>query len=103
MSEKSNTTTTTSSTTSTTSTTTKKTITRYDMSLIETEYRDAIGHTMPQSIANWVQSEILLGHMDTEDILYALHETAMAPRPSWRYAMAIIRRLQKESPLPWER
>lgn len=93
-------TTTTSSTTSTSSTRTSST--SYDeMEAIKEAYQDAIGRAMPQSIANYVQSQILMGRMDAHDVEYALMETAMAPRPSWRYAMAIINRLQRD--LPWDK
>lgn len=102
--ESKTTTTTTTSTTSSTSSSTRSisSVTR-DMEIIKNEFRDAIGFSMPQSIAYWVQSELLQNHLDSSDVLYALHETAMAPRPSWRYTMAIVRRLQKECPLPWDR
>ncbi|MBP3453111.1 MAG: hypothetical protein J6M20_05300 [Clostridia bacterium] len=95
-------TTTTSTTTSTSSSTTTSSSSIYEeLEDIKAAYQDAIGRPMPQSIASYVQQEIIMGHMDAHDIQYALAETAMAPRPSWRYAMAIISRLQRE--LPWEK
>lgn len=36
-----------------------------------------------------------------EQLEYALQETAFAPRPSWAYAAAILRRLQAEDGLPF--
>ena len=96
------TTTTSTSTSSTSSTTTTSSTIFQDLEGIKEAYQDALGRTMPQSIASYVQSEILMGRMDAHDVHYALMETAAAPRPSWRYAMAIIKRLQRESPFPWD-
>ena len=91
------------STTSTTSTTRKSTVIYDQLMEVKEAYLDAMGRSMPQSIAGYVQSELLMGSLDFQDLMYALAETAMAPRPSWRYTMAIVNRLKREAPLPWER
>lgn len=93
----------TSTTTSTSTTSTTRSKLHDEMDIIKEAFQDAMNRPMPQSIANYVKSEILLGNMDVSDLCYALAETAMAPRPSWRYTMAIMNRLKRECPLPWMR
>lgn len=62
-------------------------------------YADAIGGSMSQICENSLREDLRKG---TPYIFYhyALLETAFAPRPSWRYALAIVRRLvmQKVNP-----
>lgn len=55
-------------------------------------YLDAIGLPMSAICERDLRRELEAG---TPYIFYhyALEETAYAPRPSWRYAMAIVRRL----------
>ena len=58
-------------------------------------YLQAIGRPMPDLITDQVlgalQSGVPLWHYE-----YALRQTAYAPMPSWRYAAAILRRIQRE-------
>lgn len=95
------TTTTTSTTTATTTTTTSTFV--EEMSEFREMYRDALGREMPRFIEADILSRLLTGKNDSIDIQYALQETAAAPRPSWRYASAILARLTREAPLPWEK
>lgn len=52
-------------------------------------YQVCLGIAPPSFVAS--QIEEWLAIVGEEVIRYALEETACAPRPSWRYAMAIIR------------
>lgn len=62
---------------------------------MEQQYRYCIGEDMPQ----WVKDNMGMysERVPFEYIIYALAEAAMAPRPSWRYAVAIIKRLEREA------
>lgn len=53
------------------------------------EYRDCIGE--PQ---RFVLREMEMWHEQVgyDVMIYAIHQTAMAPVPSWRYMAAILRR-----------
>lgn len=58
-------------------------------------YRDAIGQAMSDICERALRRDLERG---TPYVYYhyALEETAFAPRPSWRYTMAIVRRLQTQ-------
>ena len=87
----------TSKTTTTTTTTTSSTTTRThahahareEMGMLLEEYRDCIGE--PQ---RFVLREMEMWHEQVgyDVMIYAIHQTAMAPVPSWRYMAAILRR-----------
>lgn len=58
-------------------------------------YYDCFGREMPRII----KAEILRNVRNGTPIYYyryAIEQTAFAPRPSWRYTMAIVQRLQRE-------
>ena len=65
------------------------------------EYQDAIGRPMPRSIQDYVWARLASHDWQLLDLSYALAETAAAPCPSWRYTLAIMRRLTET--MPWER
>ena len=73
-----------SSTTRTTTSTTNSTRER----LFEA-YKDCLGVDPPRFVASQIIDWAAV--VGEEIILYALQEAACAPRPSWRYALAIIR------------
>ena len=87
----------TSKTTTTTTTTTSSTTTRThahahareEMGMLLEEYRDCIGE--PQ---RFVLREMEMWHEQVgyDVMIYAIHQTAIAPVPSWRYMAAILRR-----------
>lgn len=58
-------------------------------------YQDAIGQPMSAICERALRDDLAAG---TPYIFYhyALEETAFAPRPSWRYAQAIVRRLHAQ-------
>lgn len=62
------------------------------------KYRDCLGREMPNIVLMEVQDELLTHPW--QYIAYALEEASRAPRPSWAYASAIIRRLNREKPDP---
>lgn len=80
---------TTTTTTTTTSSTTTRTRAREEMGMVLEEYRDCIGE--PQ---RFVLREMEMWHEQVgyDVMIYAIHQTAMAPVPSWRYMAAILRR-----------
>ena len=61
---------------------------------IAEEYFDAIGRRMPHSIRIDVEQD--LSFTPYQYYVYALRETARAPRPSWAYTKAIVSRLLRE-------
>lgn len=87
-----------SSTTTTTTTASSSSLqslkTKY-IAEIKAAYSDAIGRSMPNSLVRDVERDLDTGTPGYY-YLYALEQTAMAPRPSWHYTMAIIRRLYRE-------
>jgi len=93
----------TTTTPSTTTTSTTTTLFREEMSEFREMYRDAIGREMPRFIETDLLSRLISGAVSAIDVQYAFEETAAAPRPSWRYTCAILTRLAREKPLPWER
>lgn len=64
-----------------------------DLEVIKHRYYECLGMQMPGHIVQQVHGWLEAGYMPTEYFLYGLQEAAMAPRPSWRYAMAVVRRL----------
>lgn len=100
-------TTTSSSTTATSSSTTTNTTTTttngrdsddilMDVELIKKRYYDCLGTTMPEYLASQVHGYLQGNTIPCEYFLFGLQEAATAPRPSWRYAMAVVRRLAQE-------
>lgn len=98
-----------STSTSTTTTTTEKNsqdlVIQVKCEDIRQLYTDCIGSPMPMAIHRRV---LLALHEGTpyEYFSYALSEAAIAPKPSWRYVMAIVARLHREAVppedlLPW--
>lgn len=64
------------------------------MQIIKQRFKTCIGIEMN----TYVQNSVALGlkHTPIEYFLYGLSEAAQAPRPSWRYALAVIHRLERE-------
>lgn len=62
---------------------------------IKTAYRQSLQRPMPPWIVSEVSDAITTG-VCPYYYVYALREAAAAPRPSWQYAMAIVRRLCRE-------
>lgn len=58
-------------------------------------YEDSIGRRAPAYVREIMQLMLEDG-VHPRVIEYALHQTAMAPYPSWRYAQAIIRRCRAD-------
>ena len=59
-------------------------------------YQDAIGTRPVQAIIKEVKENLDDNTVTISQIKYALQQTAYAPRPSWAYARAVIRRLRYE-------
>lgn len=59
-------------------------------------YQDAIGTRPVQAIIKEVKENLDDNAVTIKQIKYALQQTAYAPRPSWAYARAVIRRLRYE-------
>lgn len=57
-------------------------------------YYRAIGQPMSAICADSLRRDLESGQTTYMQYHYALTETAYAPRPSWRYALAIVRRLE---------
>lgn len=64
-------------------------------------YKLAIGSSMPELARQYAYRELMRG-VPGAYFTYALQEAAFAPRPSWRYAMAIVARLCREKVEPAE-
>lgn len=58
-------------------------------------YQDAIGQPMSDICERSLRRDLEKG-VPYLYFHYALEETAFAPRPSWRYTMAIVRRLLQQ-------
>ena len=67
----------------------------YAVERIKTQFADAFGREMPRSIQQQVLLSIRSG-TPAAYYTYAIEETLLAPRPSWRYTMAIVRRLEQQ-------
>ena len=78
-----------SSTRTRTTTTTTTNSTRDD--LVDM-FQESIGIIPPALVVSEMEEWLVKVGYDT--LRYALHETACAPRPSWRYASAILRRCE---------
>ena len=61
---------------------------------LKAEFYDAFGREMPRAIAQQVLKDIRSG-TPAAYYSYAIEQTIYAPRPSWRYTMAIVARLQR--------
>lgn len=68
---------------------------RYECEAIREQYMSCIGRPMPLSIHRKLLLDLIDG-AHYEYYRYALEEASLAPQPSWRYVMAIIRRLERE-------
>lgn len=94
----STTSTTTSSTTPSSSSTTTRARVREEwqqtIELVMAEAEQSIG----QRVTPYIRQELVgwLHMMAPEVIIYALHETARAPRPAWRYTQAILARCREQ-------
>ncbi|MGN1003463.1 MAG: hypothetical protein ACI4O5_01410 [Oscillospiraceae bacterium] len=62
---------------------------------IKIAYQQSLQRPMPPWIVNEVSDAITRG-VCPYYYVYALREAAGAPRPSWQYALAIVRRLIRE-------
>lgn len=91
-----------SSSSSTSSTTTVRTLPVFDketrqslaMEQLKTQHEDVFGRPMPRSIAENVLRDLRSG-TPAAYYRYAMDETLLAPRPSWRYTLAIVARLKR--------
>lgn len=63
---------------------------------VRTLYHDAIGAYPSVIVCKEITQLLITGAITREELEYALTETAYAPRPSWAYAAAIIRRVQRD-------
>lgn len=61
---------------------------------LKAEFYDAFGREMPRAIAQQVLKDVRSG-TPAAYYSYAIEQTIYAPRPSWRYTMAIVARLQR--------
>ncbi len=68
---------------------------RLQIQEITSQYYECLLAPMPSFVARRVLMELQEG-VPASYFMYALEEAAMAPRPSWRYATAIVRRLVRE-------
>lgn len=88
--------------TSGSSTTTVRTLTVFDketrvslaMEDLKRMHEDAFDRSMPRSIAVAVLRDLRSG-TPAGYYRYAIEETLLAPRPSWRYTLAIVARLKR--------
>lgn len=64
------------------------------MERLKKEFEDAFSRPMPRAIAETVLRDIRAG-TPAAYYSYAIEQTIFAPRPSWRYTMAIIARLKR--------
>ena len=63
------------------------------VSMLAMEYRAFVGPTTDYILA---QLRYWLELTSDEVMTYAIHQTGMAPRPSWRYMLAILGRCQRQ-------
>lgn len=87
-----------SSSTTTTSTTSSMNTSDVvmDLETIKLRYHNCLGMAMPKHLQDQVRGWLEGNTIPAEYFLYGLQEAAYAPRPSWRYAMAVVRRLADE-------
>lgn len=74
---------------------------RNRVELLREQYLQTIGRDMPMAIMKQMLLAIL-GGTPWQYYQYALEEAALAPMPSWRYAIAIVNRLITQA-VPVER
>lgn len=74
-------------------------VARYHCEALRQQYMNCIGRPMPPSIHRKLLLDLIDG-AEFEYYRYAIDEAAIAPQPSWRYVMAIVRRLQREKVPP---
>ena len=63
------------------------------VSMLAMEYRAFVGPTTDYILT---QLRYWLELTSDEVMTYAIHQTGMAPRPSWRYMLAILSRCQRQ-------
>lgn len=71
-------------------------ITQMFMEHFAQDYQDAIGTRPVQLIIKEVREQLEKGNITPMQVTRALQQTAYAPRPSWAYARAIIRRMVRD-------
>jgi hypothetical protein len=64
--------------------------------LLRLQYADVIGAPMPPATLRRLLLDLIEG-TPWQYYEYALEQTELAPRPSWRYAMAIVSRVKAEA------
>ena len=64
------------------------------MEQLKTEFYDSFGREMPRAICEQVLRDIRTG-TPSYYYSYAIEQTLYAPRPSWRYTLAIVARLKR--------
>lgn len=64
-------------------------------------YADTFGREMPRAIAEPLLRDIREG-IPVQYYRYAMEQTLLAPRPSWRYTLAIVARLKRTKCPLWE-
>ena len=74
----------------------RKFLTQMFMEHFEQDYQDAIGTRPVQLIIKEVREQLEKGNITPTQVSRALQQTAYAPRPSWAYARAIIRRMVRD-------
>lgn len=74
----------------------RKFLTQMFMEHFEQDYQDAIGTRPVQLIIKEVRTQLERGEITPQQVSRALQQTAYAPRPSWAYARAIIRRMVRD-------
>lgn len=72
---------------------------RISCEALREKYLLCIGRPMPPSVHRQLLLDLIEGG-HYEYYSYALDEAAIAPQPSWRYVLAIIRRLYREQVPP---
>ena len=75
---------------------TEQEVLRNRAELLREKYFEVIGRDMPMAVLRQLLLSLLAG-TPWQYYDYALDETALAPAPSWRYAMAIVNRLDAQA------
>jgi len=94
-----NDTTTSNYTTSGCSTTNSSSTTSSLYDYVTSAYKSYIGKAPAQAIKEDIRDLIASGFNERDQWEYVLMETSQAPYPSWRYARAIIKRVQEQGAL----
>ena len=63
---------------------------------IREEWRENLPGSMPDWLIRHMRMRLSEG-MDHLIVVYALREAGMAPRPSWKYAEAVLKRCLREN------